>query len=385
MTAVGWSAAVPGGALTGAALPMPREASTASGSRRRTAGVLGGIVGLAAAGVAAGFAAERALRRRRQHSVRDPRDPYRDEPFGALPADEYRTVTTGEGIPLHVEITGPLSAPLTVVFVHGFCLDMGTFHFQRKALSTMDGVRTISYDQPGHGRSGRLAKGEYTLDMLGSALRKVLEECTSPASTVVLVGHSMGGMTIMALADLAPEIFSPGGRVAGVSMISTSAGGVTFGLPEVLGRFRKPLLPLLSGAGQVTAGMLDRAREASTDLAWLLTRRYGFGSAPASPALVSYVERMNAATRTESVARYLRTLYSHDRVLALSAFKQIPVLVICGEEDLLTPVEHSRALCEALPHADLIVIDKGGHVALLEHNVAVNAVLLPFVRKIDAA
>ena len=135
-------------------------------------------------------------------------------------------------------------------------------------------------------------------------------------------------------------------------LISTSAGelgGVTFGMPQVLVRFRKPLLPLISGAGWVTAGMLDRAREASTDLAWLLTRKYGFGSAKVSPALVSYVERMNSATRTESVARYLRTLYTHDRVMALGAFAEIPVLVMCGDEDLLTPVEHSEAICGALP------------------------------------
>ena len=135
-------------------------------------------------------------------------------------------------------------------------------------------------------------------------------------------------------------------------LISTSAGelgGVTFGLPQVLVRFRKPLLPLISGAGWVTAGMLDRAREASTDLAWLLTRKYGFGSDKPSPALVSYVEQMNSATRTESVARYLRTLYTHDRVMALGAFADVPVLVICGDEDLLTPVEHSEAICRALP------------------------------------
>jgi pimeloyl-ACP methyl ester carboxylesterase len=282
-----------------------------------------------------------------------------------------------------VEITGPKRAPLTVVFVHGFCLDLGTFHFQRKALSRLDGVRTVSYDQPGHGRSGRLLKGDYSLDLLGSALRKVIEECTSPDSTIVLVGHSMGGMAIMALADLMPELFDDG-PVAGVVLISTSAGGVTFGLPEVLIRFRKPLLPLISGAGWITAGMVDRAREASTELAWLLTRKYGFGSDNVSPALVSYVERMNSATRTEAVARYLRTLYTHDRVLALGAFKNIPVLVVCGDEDLLTPVEHSKALCDALPHAELVVIPNGGHVALLEHSEAVNAVVIPFARKLAA-
>jgi pimeloyl-ACP methyl ester carboxylesterase len=167
--------------------------------------------------------------------------------------------------------------------------------------------------------------------------------------------------------------------------VSTSAGelsGVTFGLPQVLVRFRKPLLPLISGAGWVTAGMLDRAREASTDLAWLLTRRYGFGSGRPSPALVSYVEQMNSATRTESVARYLRTLYTHDRVMALGALSEIPVLVICGDEDLLTPVEHSQAIGQALPTAEMVTVPKAGHVVLLEHHEAVNAVFVPFVRKL---
>jgi pimeloyl-ACP methyl ester carboxylesterase len=195
----------------------------------------------------------------------------------------------------------------------------------------------------------------------------------------------MGGMAIMALADAAPEEFKPEGRVAGVVLISTSAGelsGVTWGLPDVLVRFRKPLLPVISGAGWVTANMLDRAREASTNLAWLLTRKYGFGEALVSPSLVSYVERMNSATRTESVARYLRALYTHDRVLALGALTKLPVLVIVGEEDLLTPAEHSEAIAEALPEAELVVVPNAGHVVLLEHSEAVNAVLTPFLRKL---
>lgn len=353
-----------------------------SGARRRKAGIISSIVGAAAAGVAAGVTAERMVLRRRRRSTE--RDPHHDEPFGALRSDEYRTVTTDEGIALHVEITGPKKAPVTVVMIHGFCLDMGTFHFQRKALAMTSGLRVVCYDQPGHGRSGRLDKGEYTMDLLGDALRKVIE-ATTPMGRVILLGHSMGGMAIMAMADRWPEMFKPEGRVAGVVLISTSAGelsGVTFGLPQVLVRFRKPLLPLISGAGWVTAGMLDRARDASTDLAWLLTRRYGFGSDRPSPALVSYVEKMNSATRTESVARYLRTLYSHDRVMALGALADLPVLVLCGDEDVLTPVEHSQEICRALPGAELVVVPRGGHVALLEHSEVVNAVLLPFIERL---
>jgi pimeloyl-ACP methyl ester carboxylesterase len=365
-------------------LPVQLSLDVQSSSTRRTAGLIGTIVGAAAAGVAAGVAAERVLLKRRRRN--NERDPHRDEPFGELPADEYRTVTTDEGIALHVEISGDPAAPVTVIFVHGFCLDMGTFHFQRRAFAGMEGVRVVCYDQPGHGRSGRLLKGEYTVDMLGAALRRVIEE-TAPDGKVVLIGHSMGAMAIMALADASPDLFKPEGRGAGVVLISTSAGqlsGVTFGMPQVLVRFRKPLLPLISGAGWVSAGVLDRAREASTDLARLLTRRYGFGSEWASPALVSYVEQMNSATRTETVARYLRTLYGHDRVMALAVFAEKPVLVICGSEDLLTPVEHSEAIAEALPNAELVVVAKGGHVVLLEYSEAVNAVVVPYVRKLVA-
>lgn len=351
-------------------------------STRRRAGIVGAVVGLAAAGIATGIAVERAVVRRSKRGVADP---YVDEPFDRLPYDESLAVSTPDGTDIHVEVVEPTvaePAQATIVFVHGFCLDMGTFHFQRNALSRMDDVRAVFYDQPGHGRSGRLPSGEYTVDLLASALRSVIEECAAPDSRVVLVGHSMGGMTIMALAQLAPDLFAPGGRIARVALISTSAGGVTFGLPDLVRRFRGSLLPLISGAGTATAIVVDRARAASKDLAWMLTRKYGFGTGVLSPSLVSYVEQMNGATPTESVARYLTALYGHQCDPGLSGLKHMPVLVICGEEDQITPVAHSQALAEDLPQAELLIIPGAGHVAPLEACEAVNAALLPFVRKI---
>jgi pimeloyl-ACP methyl ester carboxylesterase len=338
-------------------------------------------VGVAAAGVAAGVATERILIRRTKQQRLD--DPLADEPFGELPYDDELTVTSPDGIDLHVEILDSATGPqdLTVVFVHGFCLDMGTFHFQRRALDGQ--YRLVLYDQPGHGRSGRLAEGEYTLEALAVALASVLD-ATTPTGRIVLVGHSMGGMTIMALAEHAPGLFVE--RVAGVVLISTSAGKldqVTLGLPEVMARFRHPLMPLARNAGKITVAMLDRGRKASTDLAWLLTRRYGFGSQRPSPALVSYVEKMNSATSAEVIARYLRTLYSHARLTALAALRAVPVLVICGDTDLLTPIAQSEEIVAALPHAEMVVIDNGGHVALLEHADEVNAALATFLRKVS--
>ena len=371
------------------------------GSRtRHRAGVFGAVVGLAAAGVAIGVAAERALvRRARRDGDPDP-DPFAEEPFGRLSYDEALRVPTPDGPDVYVEVVDPIdgieleadfadvvagrdrAGEPTVVFVHGFCLDMGAFHFQRKELTRRGIWRAVYYDQPGHGRSGRLSGGEYDLSLLGDALRAVLDE-TVPHGPVVLVGHSMGGMAVMAFAERHPEFVAE--RVAGVVLIATSAGrpeGGAAGLPELLARFGRPLLPLVGGASRVTGGMVDRARRASSDLAWLLTRRYGFGGADPSRALVSYVEQMNSRTTTETVARYLRTLHGHYRYPALAALRDLPVLLVCGEQDPLTPRAHSEEIQRHLPDAELLVVPDSGHVVQLEHADEVNKALLELLERL---
>jgi pimeloyl-ACP methyl ester carboxylesterase len=365
---------------------------------KRRAGLFGAVLGVAAAGVAAGVATERTLIRRIRRGADDP---YAQEPFGPQPYDETCVVTTDDGIDLYVEIVEPVggvevdldfaagatgaTSPLepTVVFVHGFCLDMGTFYFQRKELTRRGDYRMVFYDQPGHGRSGKLDGGEYDLPALGEALRAVLD-ATVPDGPIVLVGHSMGGMGIMAFAELHPEYF--GDRVIGVVLIATSGGRleeVKLGLPAIIARVGHPLLPLVNGATKITGGVVDRARQASSDLAWLLTRRYGFGNERASPSLVSYVEQMNSRTSTETVARYVRTLYTHARYPALVALRDMPTLVICGDQDLITPLSHSQEICRHLPEAELVVVKDSGHVVMLEHAGEVNTALTTFLEKVD--
>jgi pimeloyl-ACP methyl ester carboxylesterase len=346
----------------------------------RVAGVAGAVIGIAAAGAAAGMAAQRAVVRR---SRAVPDDPYADEPFGEPPYDSSCVIETADGTDIHVEIVEPAAAAgSTIVFVHGFCLDMGTFHFQRKALTQRGANHMIFYDQPGHGRSGRLESGEYELPALGETLRAVLDR-TVPEGPLVLVGHSMGGMTIMAFAELYPEMF--GERVIGTVLLATSGGLIAqtkFGLPALIARAGGPLLPLVHRTTRLTGSALDRARRASADLAWLLTRRYGFGGPAPSPALVSYVELMNSRTSTETVARYLRTLYTHARYPALAALRGTPVLVIVGEKDMITPVTHSEEILRHLPQADFVRIPDSGHVVMLEHADEVNAALLDFLDRL---
>jgi pimeloyl-ACP methyl ester carboxylesterase len=353
-------------------------------SRARTAGLLGALVGVAAAGVAGGIAAHRVVTKRR--SVAAAGDPYVDEPFDQLPFDRELTVSTDDGVDLHVEVVEPAGGgepDLTVVLVHGFALDMGTFHFQRRYLSelTEPKLRLIAYDQPGHGRSGRLAAGDYTIDALGDALRTVIEE-VAPAGPLVLVGHSMGGMAIMALADQHPELFVE--RVRAVALISSSAGKLSeegFGLPKVLARARQRLLPVVAGAARLTPAMIDRARGASTEIAYVLTRRFGFAGDHPSPALVAYVERMNSRTSMEVIAGYLSTLFEHTRYAALAALGTTDVLVVCGDSDFFTPLAHSEEICRLLPNAELVVVPAAGHMALLEYPDQVDEPLRKLVER----
>jgi pimeloyl-ACP methyl ester carboxylesterase len=350
--------------------------------RAKQVGIAGAAIGVVAAGVATAFAVERALVRR---SVNAPGDPHAEEPFADQMFDEERAVTAADGTELHVEIvepTAPTGKP-TIVFVHGFALDMGTFYFQRKMFTERGDHRLVFYDQPGHGKSSKLKSGNYDIATLGESLAAVLD-ATVPDGHIILVGHSMGGMTIMSFAEKYPEWF--GNRVTGVVLISTSARLIDrakLALPSLVARASAPFFPLWGTAAQLGGNVIERARFASSDLAWLLTRRYGFGDAKPSPSLVSFVEGMNSKTSVETLTKYLNTLYNHNRYPALAALRGVPVLVIVGDMDYLTPVSHSEEIIKRLPDARMVKNENSGHVVMLEKAAEVNAAILPFVEKIS--
>lgn len=357
----------------------PKERTDGKKSR---AGLIGAVAGLAAAGIAAGVATERYLMKKART---DPDDPFLDEPFGELTADHVRTITTADGVDLYVEIVDTRHSggepQATVVMVHGYCLDMGTFHFQRRALAASElPVRAVYYDQPGHGRSGQLPIAEYDTDALAEALYAVLAKAV-PTGPVLLVGHSMGGMTIMAFARRYPELFAS--RVASVALLSTTGGGlgkVDFGAPRALSRARKLFLPMLTRAVAMTPRAIDTTRKIASDLAWMLTRRYGFATARPSPSLVSYVEKMNTATPIKTVIGFSKTLLEHDEHAMLNQLSRVPVFISCGDSDQFTPPEHTTLLAEALPDAVLQIVPETGHVALMEKPETVSTALLEHLR-----
>jgi pimeloyl-ACP methyl ester carboxylesterase len=348
---------------------------------RQVAGVAGGLLGAAAAGTAVGIAAQSAkIARVRRSTVEDP---LLDEPLGELVPDRECTVAADDGVPLSVEEILPADggAPeLTVVLAHGYTLDRRSWHFQRRDLPglTSPRVRLVLYDHRSHGRSGRSRRDACTIDQLGRDLAAVIRSL-APKGQLVLVGHSMGGMTIMALADQQPELFAE--RVRGVAFVNTSAGRIgSSGLTQpVLSRYN-PVTYSLARLARWQPGLIEWVRGVGDHVAWGMTRAFAFGDEEVSPALVDLMDRMISATPIRVITDFLPTLGTHDRFAALRGLQHCHVLVIGGDHDKLTPFEHSEAIVEILPDAELVVVPGAGHMAMLEQPTLITEAIIELTR-----
>ncbi|MGW2561060.1 alpha/beta fold hydrolase [Streptomyces sp. NPDC001514] len=358
----------------------------ATGNWRR-AGFAGAAIGVIAAGAAAGVAIERMTvgrgMRRKARLALDASGPYgglRGTP-GRATADDGTALyyeidevdpEAGGAAPRRRRLFGRKSpAPVTVVFSHGYCLSQDSWHFQRAALRGL--VRTVHWDQRSHGRSGRGASQSgpdgvpVSIDQLGRDLKAVIE-AAAPEGPLVLVGHSMGGMTMMALADAYPELIRE--RVVGVAFVGTSAGRlgeVNYGLPVAGVNVVRRVLPGVLKALGSQAELVERGRRATADLFAGLIKRYSFSSKDVDPAVARFAERMIEGTPIDVVAEFYPAFQEHDKADALDVFQEVPVLVLAGDKDLVTPSSHSEGIADLLPDSELVIVPDAGHLVMLEH------------------
>ncbi|MGG8405753.1 alpha/beta fold hydrolase [Streptomyces sp. 12297] len=365
----------------------------------RRAGLAGAAIGVIAAGAAAGVAVERlTVGRGIRMKARLALDA--TGPYGSL-RGAPGTVRADDGTTLYYEVDEAEEppagkrrrfrrkaepAPVTVVFCHGYCLNQDAWHFQRAALR--GAVRAVYWDQRSHGRSDRglaQADGEpVTIDRLGRDLKTVLD-AVAPEGPLVLVGHSMGGMTVMALGAQFPELVRE--RVAGVAFVGTSSGRlgeVTYGLPAAgMGLVRRVLPGVLRALGS-EVDLVERGRRATADLFTGMVKRYSFGSPDVDPAVARFAERLIESTPIDVVAEFYPAFEEHDKTAELAVFAQLPVLVVAGAKDLITPSAHSETIAGQLPDADLLVIPDAGHLVMLEYPETVTGKLAELLARAGA-
>jgi pimeloyl-ACP methyl ester carboxylesterase len=135
----------------------------------------------------------------------------------------------------------------------------------------------------------------------------------------------------------------------------------------------------------VRASMLvERSRKADNDLSLLIARRYSFASVVPGDR-VQFVAQMLARTPIEVVADFYPTFGLHDGRAGLAGMQHTTVQVIGAKQDRITPVEESRAIAAALPHAAYAELDPSGHLLMLEHPRRVTESVLALADRVAAA
>jgi pimeloyl-ACP methyl ester carboxylesterase len=348
---------------------------------------------------------------------------------------------TPDGVRLHVETTGPEDAPVTVVLSHGWTCSTRSWHHQFEGLPRLLGgsaVHVVAYDHRGHGQSEAAPVGSTRIEQLAEDLVAVLDAVV-PSGPVVYAGHSMGGMTLMALADQRPELF--GERIAAVALVSTSSGQIAtrpFGLPARFDATALRVAPkALNLAGQrleqralrraarveriaeaerlaqaerlawaermaepertaeaermACAERMAWAERAAARAAWVelagarlrrpAARRMAFGKNP-DPAEVDILMTDFAATPGRSLSGFFEALTQHDLGHALKVLDGMPVEILHGTQDRLLPPRHGNRLAQLLPSARLRMYPGAGHMLMQERPRDVTERLAALARRV---
>jgi pimeloyl-ACP methyl ester carboxylesterase len=268
----------------------------------------------------------------------DPWDP--DAP--RYPAGEERRVTTDDGVELAVTTAGAADGP-TVVLSHCWTGSRAIWGPVAERLCAA-GCRVVLYDQRGHGQSTH-GDEPPTIAMLGHDLRAVLDALD--VHDAVLVGHSMGGMSVQSYAAEHPVDFKE--RVRAVVLVATAAQTVGRALPAAaIDRLLGDRYPAWAGRGA-----LGRA----------LVR----GSIGQTPQRAHVELTLDGWARTTGYARagFLTAMASMDLRTSLRD-AGVPATILVGTRDRLTPVALARRLASGIPDSELVVLPGAGHMLPLE-------------------
>ena len=321
---------------------------------------------IAAGTVAAGAAVQVLVGRR--HRANEGASPIDD-----LPPEALDPIVSFDGTEIAVRVAGEPDAPL-LLFTHGFSLDMSVWHEQWIDLA--DDFRCVLMDHRSHGASADAAHGDLSIRAMGRDIAAVLDALATERPAVV-IGHSMGAMAIIAMAEQRPELF--GARVAGAVLIGASSSDLFRGAMGPVAELLRPRLGTFATAAR-RADRLRRAVLASpTDVGGVFTRMTQFGP-DAQPHLVDHIVGLAGRARSAVWTDGLTELMEMDLRHALPGVG-VPAIVIVGQHDRVTPPAIAVELVGALPDATLVVVERAGHMAMLERPAEVNHDIRVFARR----
>ncbi|MEU1521933.1 alpha/beta hydrolase [Nocardia rhamnosiphila] len=270
---------------------------------------------------------------------------------------EILHVRSGDGTRLHTEVYGPAGAP-TVVLAHGI---LCAIPFWRRIITDLaTDFRVVAYDQRGHGRSGIPPRGRYTLDHLGDDLAAVLETTVPAGERAVVVGHSMGGIAVLACAQRHPERIAT--TVAAAALVNSTPGEILDNVRFLRGPER--LIRARGGLARAVVPLAGVPLPRRLPLRHALLRRVAVGAGAPGPVSLA-LDEIIAATPSRGRGGYGATLVRMVTALDPGALT-VPTLVIAGLRDRIAPVQRSRFIADRLPSLIDLVELETGHCGPLE-------------------
>jgi pimeloyl-ACP methyl ester carboxylesterase len=238
-----------------------------------------------------------------------------------------------------------------LVLLHGFPLSSAIWQAQRTGLAGR--CRVITPDLRGHGTSPA-PEGVYGMETMARDVLALLDALAIPKA--LIMGHSMGGYVALAAAKIAPE------RLLGLALIASQAAADTDEARQ--GRFKLVERVATEGAVAVAAAMMPR-----------LFAPGGVGG----EGVVEEVRQMILKTPRAGIIGALRGMAARENTEAVLAKIKVPVLLLAGEHDQLIPPAKSQALAAAVPGAKLAIIEKAGHMPMLENPARTTAAIGEFL------
>jgi len=284
---------------------------------------------------------------------------------------------TFDGLWLDVQTYGPADAPITVLLAHCWTLNQGDWMYQVRDLQREfgHGIRIVTWDHRGHGASDAAPKADCTIANLARDMSDIVDT-HAPTGKLVIAGHSIGGMTVMALAEQRPELFE---RVVGVAFVATSSGQldtVNLGLPDIGPRLKAQIPRVLAFRSRT---LTKKARRRAPIIERRVTARFLFGKPMRLVDAALTCEGIILCPGATMVGFYEDAI-KHDRVDALKVIDGIPTQVLVGTRDVITPPEHGRRIAENVEGAEFPLVPDAGHMLPLERDSLITGVLAKLIR-----
>lgn len=241
-----------------------------------------------------------------------------------------------------------------ILMVHGYPFNRTLWDEQVEALSSRH--RVIAPDLRGFGESDA-APGTATMNLMARDLALLLNHLGIVRAAVC--GLSMGGYVALALYKQLPS------RVRALVLADTRAQPDTEDAKQT--RFQQAEKALSEGMAGIADAMLPK----------LLTPE----TVSKHPEVVKRVRDMMLKTKPEGAAAALRGMAERDDQTELLAKITVPVLILVGAEDAITPVADSEKMHAAISGSRLVVLENAGHVSNIERTEQFNNALLSFLKE----